>query len=130
MKRIHVAAAIIINGQDQILIAKRPDHLHQGGLWEFPGGKVEADEAVTTALVRELQEELDITPTEFAAFSQISHDYEDKSVLLDFWQVTGFIGTPIGKEQQAIRWVPRAALADFAFPAANQPVVDDLIRSV
>ena len=57
---IHVAVGVIINNQQQVLIAKRPDHLHQGGLWEFPGGKVDEGETVTQALKRELHEELDL----------------------------------------------------------------------
>ena len=126
MKRVHVAAAIIYNDQGQILIAKRPDHLHQGGLWEFPGGKVEAEETVEAALVRELQEELDITPTACSPFSQISHDYADKSVLLDFWSVTQFSGTAIGKEQQAIVWVSPKELNQYDFPEANVPIVKAL----
>ena len=61
MKRVHVAAAVIRDSSGKILIARRADTQHQGGLWEFPGGKVEADESVETALDRELQEELGIT---------------------------------------------------------------------
>ena len=57
---VHVAVGVIINDQQQVLIAKRPDHLHQGGLWEFPGGKVDNGEDVEQALVRELHEELDL----------------------------------------------------------------------
>jgi len=127
MKRIHVVAAIIENPAGEILIAKRPDHLHQGGLWEFPGGKVETNESIETALVRELQEELAITPTEFQAFAQISHDYSDKLVLLDFWRVTAFTGEPVGNEQQAVAWVAREQLPEFPFPAANQAVVTRLL---
>ena len=55
MKRVHVAAAVIRGQDGRILLAKRPDHLHQGGLWEFPGGKVESGETVRAALARELK---------------------------------------------------------------------------
>ena len=84
MKRIHVVAAVI-RSEGKILLSKRLDHVHQGGKWEFPGGKVETDEAVTAALVRELQEELAITPTDFQPLIQIHHDYPDKHIFLDVW---------------------------------------------
>ncbi len=60
-RRIHVAAAVILAADQRILIARRPEHKHQGGLWEFPGGKVEPDETVAAALHRELREELAIS---------------------------------------------------------------------
>ena len=87
MKRIHVVAAIIIGQQQQILISRRPDHLHQGGLWEFPGGKVEVNEQPQRALARELREELAIEIEVLQPYMQISHDYPDKNVLLDIWTV-------------------------------------------
>lgn len=122
MKRILVVAAVI-RRDGHILIAERPAHLHQGGLWEFPGGKVEAGEAVADALVRELQEELGITPTVSSPMIRIAHDYPDKSVCLDVWSVTAFEGEPHGREGQPIRWVTPDELPRFAFPAANQPIV-------
>src|SRR6056300_1186986 len=97
MKEIHVVAGIIYNDtRDQILIAKRPDHLHQGGLWEFPGGKVDEGESVESALQRELLEELDIGVSEAEPFQQIAHRYPDKAVFLDFWKVYNFSGQPDG----------------------------------
>ena len=61
MKTVHVAVGVLINDQDEVLIAKRPDNTHQGGLWEFPGGKVEPKELVEAALVREFKEEVDVS---------------------------------------------------------------------
>ena len=78
MKRVHVAAAVIRDGSGQILIARRADSQHQGGLWEFPGGKVEADESVETALARELHEELGIVVGAARPLIQVRHDYLDK----------------------------------------------------
>ena len=75
MKRIHVAAAVIRGVDGQILLAKRPEDKHQGGLWEFPGGKVEAGETVPSALARELDEELGIRPTAVRPLIQV-RDYE------------------------------------------------------
>lgn len=122
MKRILVVAAVI-RRDGLILIAERPAHLHQGGLWEFPGGKVEAGEAVGDALVRELQEELGITPTASSPMIRIAHDYPDKSVCLDVWSVTAFEGEPHGREGQPTRWVTPEDLSRYAFPAANKPIV-------
>lgn len=123
MKRVHVAAAVIRGADGKILIAKRADTQHQGGLWEFPGGKVEAEETVEVALARELNEELGITVTASRPLIQIHHDYVDKHVLLDVWEVSAFTGEPHGAEGQPLRWVTARELADYEFPAANRPIV-------
>lgn len=122
MKRILVVAAVIRRG-GRILIARRAAHQHQGGLWEFPGGKVEPAEAVQAALVRELREELGITPTAFSPLIRIEHDYPDKSVCLDVWTVTDFAGEPLGREGQPLAWVTEDELPAHDFPAANRPIV-------
>lgn len=123
MKRIHVMAAVIRDPQGRILIAKRPDHTHLGGLWEFPGGKLEAGEQRFDGLRRELQEELGVTVTAARPLLDIRHDYPDKSVRLDVWLVTGFSGEAHGAEGQPVRWVAPAELNDYSFPAANTPIV-------
>ena len=123
MKRIHVAAAVIRGGDGRILIARRPDDKHQGGLWEFPGGKVEADESVEQALARELDEELGIRPSAARPLLQVRHDYPDKQVLLDVWDVSAFTGEPHGAEGQPLAWVAPEKLGDYQFPAANRPIV-------
>jgi len=123
MKRIHVAAAVIRAADGRILIAKRSDDQHQGGLWEFPGGKVEPGEAVEAALARELEEELGIRPTSARPLIQVHHDYPDKQVLLDVWEVTAFVGEPHGAEGQPLAWVNAQQLLEYPFPAANQPIV-------
>ena len=129
-KTIHVVAGIIYNAsRDHILIAKRPDHLHQGGLWEFPGGKVDDGESSENALFRELLEELNIQVTQAESFHQLSHRYPEKTVHLDFWTVNAFSGKPNGNEGQQIAWVPLAELNQYPFPAANQPVLELICRS-
>lgn len=122
MKRILVVAAVI-RREGRILIAERPRDKHMGGLWEFPGGKVEDGEPVEHALVRELEEELGMTPTAFRPLIRISHDYADKAVCLDVWEVSDFAGEPHGREGQQVRWVTEAELPGFAYPAANRPIV-------
>ncbi|MCJ8169853.1 Nudix family hydrolase [Atopomonas sediminilitoris] len=123
MKRIHVMAAVIVNAQGQILLAKRAANQHQGGLWEFPGGKREAGETREQALDRELHEELGIRVTVARPLIQVRHDYLDKSILLDVWRVSGFSGEAHGAEGQPLAWVWPAALDEYAFPAANLPIV-------
>jgi 8-oxo-dGTP diphosphatase len=128
MTHIHVVAAIIHHPDRQrILLARRPDHLHQGGLWEFPGGKVDAGEAARQALDRELAEELAIQVLRAEPFLEVRHQYPDKAVFLDVWQVWEFAGSPVGNEGQAIRWAELAALPEYSFPAANQPILDALL---
>lgn len=123
MNRIHVAAAVIRAADGRVLIARRPLDKHQGGLWEFPGGKVEAGETVEAALARELAEELGIAVTAAQPLIQVRHDYPDKQVLLDVWQVTAFDGEPHGAEGQPLAWVEPAQLSSYSFPAANRPIV-------
>ncbi|TLX55365.1 hypothetical protein DN824_19940 [Stutzerimonas nosocomialis] len=123
MKRVHVAAAVIRGAEGRVLIARRPETAHQGGLWEFPGGKVEHAETVRDALVRELREELAIEVAAARRLIQIRHDYPDKHVLLDVWEVTRFDGEPQGAEGQPLAWVAADALPQYAFPAANQAII-------
>ena len=127
---VHVAVGVIVDTRRQVLLALRPESSHQGGLWEFPGGKVEAGETVQQALVRELQEELAIVPIAMRPLLEIRHDYPDKSVLLDVWWVDAFEGEPEGREGQPIRWVATELLSDYAFPAANQPIVNAVVREL
>ncbi len=119
---MHVAVGVI-EQSGRILLAKRPGHAHQGGLWEFPGGKLESRETVRQALKRELQEELGITPLQSQPLIQVPHDYQDKRVFLDVYKVTAFRGEPHGRENQEIRWVEKARLKNFTFPAANLPIL-------
>ena len=121
--RIHVAVAAIFDEQRRVLLSKRPAHVHQGGLWEFPGGKIEERETVEEGLRRELQEELGITPADTRPLIRIVHDYPDKSVLLDVWRVDRVNGVPRGLEGQQIQWVPVDQLQSYPFPAANLPII-------
>ncbi len=123
MKRIHVVAAVIRGADGRVLIARRADTQHQGGLWEFPGGKVEEGEGSSVALARELREELGIEVTASRPLIRVGHDYPDKHVLLDVWQVDGFTGQPHGAEGQPLAWVAPRDLAQYDFPEANTPIV-------
>jgi len=125
---IHVAAGVILNESGQVLLALRPPHKHQGGMWEFPGGKVEDGETVQAALRRELQEELNLLVDTCSPFLVIDHDYGDKQVRLDVWLVPSHRGTAHGREGQEIQWVAIADLPAYRFPAANHGIVTALLQ--
>jgi len=116
-----VAAAIVRDGR--VLLARRHADAHQGGLWEFPGGKVERGEDARTALARELDEELGITLESARPLIALPHDYSDKSILLDVWRVDGFAGEAYGREGQPVTWVAIDQLQRHDFPRANLPVI-------
>ncbi|MBR9867449.1 MAG: Nudix family hydrolase [Oceanospirillales bacterium] len=128
-KLIHVAAAAIFNDAGELLLALRDKAQHQGGLWEFPGGKVEPGEDVRSALSRELQEELGIEIDQSATVPliQVPYHYPDKSVLLDVFRVNRFMGAAYGREGQPLNWVRLSDLSGYQFPAANRPIVNALL---
>lgn len=133
MKQVHVAVAVAVVNDAEVLIAKRPDDKHQGGLWEFPGGKVEPGETVAAALVRELDEEvaLPVAEENMTPLLQIPFEYPDKKVLLDVcWVEVGINDALLahGAEGQLIRWVKAHELSDFQFPAANQPILSEILE--
>lgn len=125
-KVIHVAVATIVNADNEVLLALRQAHQHLGNLWEFPGGKVEAGETVYDALKREILEELAITVITAKPLLTVSHDYDDRSVLLDVWHVDKFDGTPHGQEGQRLQWCAIADLVNIDFPSANVPIISAL----
>ncbi len=127
---VHVVVGLIFNSHNQLLIAKRPDHLHQGGLWEFPGGKVEMGETVQQALARELNEELGIKAAAFRPLITINHNYVDKVVQLDVCWVDAFDGCPKGCEGQPVKWVAASMLTHYEFPKANQSIITAVIASL
>jgi len=123
---VHVAVAVIVNDADEVCISLRHQHAHQGGLWEFPGGKVEPDETVEQALSREIKEELGLDILHSRPLIKIKHDYGDKSVCLHVQKITGFRGKAAGLEGQDVKWVPIEKLTDYDFPEANQAIIKSL----
>jgi 8-oxo-dGTP diphosphatase len=105
-----------------VLLARRALHAHQGGLWEFPGGKVEHGETAAQALARELHEELGIITVASRPLLRVPYRYPDKAVLIDVWQVDSFSGVPHGREGQPLAWVEPDALPQQSMPAANRPI--------
>jgi len=124
MAVVHVAVGVILNENKQILISKRAANTHQGGLWEFPGGKVETGETLEQALTRELGEELGITPTKTTSLLSVEHDYGDKAVLLEVRVVWTFTGEAKGLERQDLAWVSPGGLDCYQFPVANEAIVE------
>lgn len=122
-KLVHVAVGVIEDAEGNVFIARRAAGAHQGGLWEFPGGKLEAGETTPQALARELREELAIIIEACEPLIQIRHHYPDKSVLLDVYRVTVFRGQPVGNEGQQVQWVKKSELEHYSFPAANKPII-------
>ncbi|WP_223669474.1 NUDIX domain-containing protein [Kangiella shandongensis] len=126
METVRVAVAVIIIA-DRVLIAKRAKHQHQGGLWEFPGGKIEPEESVDSALERECFEELDISPLQIKPLTTIEHTYPDKAVRLEVCTVHDFLGVPKGKEGQPLTWCPLQQLSSFDFPEANHSIIELIV---
>lgn len=120
---VHVAVGVIVNSRGEVLLGLRHNKQHQGGLWEFPGGKVEADETVQQALARELLEEVHLQVSAANPLLKIHHNYGDKQVLLDVWTVEEFKGEAQGREGQPLRWVAITDLNQYQFPEANAPIV-------
>lgn len=123
---VHVAAGALIDDLGQVLLARRNDHAHQGGLWEFPGGKCEEGETPQAALARELREELGVEVTACRPLIRVVHDYGDRRVWLHVFRVEAWEGLPHGVEGQPLEWVEPAALKDYSMPAADRPVVTAL----
>jgi 8-oxo-dGTP diphosphatase len=125
-----VAAAALVDGRGRILIAQRPADKSLGGLWEFPGGKVEPGEGPEAALARELEEELDVRVEKetMAPFAFASHGYPDFHLLMPLYLVRDWAGTPRAVEAQALAWALPAELSDYPMPPADVPLVALLQR--
>lgn len=123
---LHVMAGAITDDRGRVLVTRRPDHVHQGGLWEFPGGKLEPREAPEVGLARELEEELGIRVTASRPLIRVHHDYGDRQVLLDVRRVNAYTGTPQGREGQPLDWLHPDAMDPARFPAADRPIITAL----
>ena len=123
MQAIVVAVGVLIDAEGRVLVARRAPDTHQGGFWEFPGGKVEAHESVGDALKRELEEELGIQIEGSEPLMAVEHDYGDKQVRLDVHRVMHWQGEPRGLEGQPLAWQFPEDLGDWPFPDANTPIL-------
>lgn len=122
-----MAAAVILDAEcRRVLVSRRHPDAHQGGKWEFPGGKCSPGESFAQALLRELEEELGIVPTDYQPFLNLVYPYPEKTVVLAVWTVHAFSGVPVGREGQAVRWMEINALDPHLFPPANRMIIQAL----
>ena len=129
MKIVLVAAVALVDADGRVLISKRPEGKQLGGLWEFPGGKVEAGERPEAALIRELKEELaiDVAKSCLAPLTFASHAYDDFHLLMPLYVCRRWQGTVRGAEGQELAWVRPLRLRDYAMPPADIPLIPHLI---
>jgi 8-oxo-dGTP diphosphatase len=119
-----VAAGILRDDAGRILIAERRCDGPFNGLWEFPGGKIVDGETASDALHRELAEELGIEVTACSTFMNLCHEYDDRVVTIEFFMVHDWLSEPVGREGQALRWVPQDELDSSELLPADVPVVE------
>ncbi len=125
---VHVVAGIIRHPDhpSSIFITRRKKGQHLENFWEFPGGKVESGESRFHALQRELKEEIGIQVHSAHPFQSLVHQYEDKTVFLDVWEVNLFSGRAHGREGQEAGWMKLNELSDYLFPEADEPILKAL----
>ena len=125
VETVLVVAVALVDADDRVLIAKRPEGKTMAGLWEFPGGKVNPGELPETALVRELLEELgiDITESCLAPVTFASHLYDDFHLLMPLYVCRVWEGTVEAREGQELKWVRPVRLGDYDMPPADAPLV-------
>lgn len=123
---ISVAAGILRDAAGRVLIAQRPAGGHLAGWWEFPGGKIVADESPRQALDRELAEELNITVLSASKLLTFAHEYPERTVTLHAYRVARYSGQPVGAEGQTVQWAYPDELLDLGLLPADLPIVTAL----
>lgn len=132
MRLLLVVACALVDTDNRVLITQRPEGKSLAGLWEFPGGKLDAGERPELALIRELQEELGIDVKEacLAPLSFASHAYEDFHLLMPLYVCRRWEGIVTAREGQALKWVRAGRLRDYPMPPADEPLIPALIDLV
>ncbi len=123
---VRVAAGVLRRPDGCVLLAQRPAGKIAAGRWEFPGGKIEADETPRAALERELREEIGISVHAARPLLRLRHAYTERTVELDTWLIESWQGEPSGLEDQALAWVQPARIWDYDVLEADGPIVDAL----
>lgn len=128
-KLVLVVACALLDADNRVLIARRPEGKAMAGLWEFPGGKVEDGESPEAALIRELGEELGVNVTKacLAPLTFASHDYESFHLLMPLFVCRRWTGIAEAREGQTLRWVRPSNLREFAMPPADEPLISSLM---
>ena len=129
---ILVVACALVDGDGRVLVAERPAGKNMAGLWEFPGGKIEADETPEAALIRELKEELsiDVTAACLAPLSFASHAYDDFHLLMPLYVCRKWDGQIVPREGQNTKWLRPRDLFDLPMPPADKPLIAALRDAV
>ena len=129
MKTVLVSAVALIDVDGRVLLAQRPEGKSMAGLWEFPGGKLEAGETPEETLIRELQEELGVTTWEtcLAPLSFASYAYDDFHLLMPLFICRKWEGYPQAQEGQTLKWVKANSLRDYPMPPADEPLIPALM---
>jgi 8-oxo-dGTP diphosphatase len=129
MKLLLVVAVALIDADNRVLIAQRPEGKQLAGLWEFPGGKIEPGERPEQALIRELREELGIVVKEacLAPLTFASHGYQDFHLLMPLYACRRWEGQIAAHEGQRLIWVEVLKLRDYPMPPADEPLIPALI---
>ena len=125
-RRIHVVAGVLLDAAGRVLVARRPDRAHLGGLREFPGGKLRPGESRRDGLARELAEELGVRVLSARPLIWVEHRYPDRDIVLDVWSVESYTGAPHGREGQQVEWRDARSLDAADFPPADAPVLTAL----
>ena len=130
MKVVLVAACALVDVDGRVLITRRPEGKTLAGLWEFPGGKVEAGELPEQSLIRELREELgiDVNVACLAPLTFASHSYSDFHLLMPLWICRRWEGVVTAKENQELAWVRPQRLKEYKMPPADEPLIPHLIE--
>lgn len=124
-KTLLVVAVALVDDDNRVLIAQRPEGKSMAGLWEFPGGKIEPGETPEVALIRELKEELaiDVTQACLAPFTFASHTYEKFHLLMPLYVCRRWSGIPRPTEGQTLKWVRANHLVNYEMPPADIPLI-------
>ena len=126
MKKIDVAAGILIDKNNHVLITQRIEGKLLKGFWEFPGGKLNIGENPEIALKRELEEELGISVISYEPFMQLEHCYYNQAVNIDFFLVHKWLGSIVGLDGQNIQWVKISKLPKKKLLEADIPIIKAL----
>ena len=128
MPELWVVAGLLFDAKGCVLITQRPAGKVLAGRWEFPGGKVAADESAHAAIVRELREEIAIEVIRAERLMYYAAVYPERTIWLDVWVVEDWAGEPQGLDGQAFKWVPPARLHEEDILEADRPMIEALVR--